>query len=815
MPAVALHQRKRGSKGSNAVPVEPPPTAHNNGLYAWGFDYEGGLGGGYEHFGPGYNFPQGIIGMSHVVQMACGERTIVYLDDKGRIYMNGSNRGGQQGQGTGAQEALEESQPTPQRILGDVPLYLPEVLEDKKGTTFHQPLGPTGPVVPAIAAVAAGNNTAYALTQDGRALAWGNDGFGQTASGWEPEKGENPKLKLESGKWRPQAAPWWVQTGGPAQSETGGHPGGMRLVSGVAGQPSQAYVYDHDVDPLWGSGTRANILSGIRAMAVAHTVAFFLMNDGTVMKCGWLERENLVADFIFVATPDLLWNSLGIKSAIAICAGRRSYGLLLADGTVRIVGVVQEGTSGEGFEETGAHRVVSTPMVAPGVPLSGIVALSQGEYHYKALDSSGRLWTWGSNGNEQNSTGRFLEEGQQMLGPREAPVLRPTQITSLGNNVAAVACGGMERGTGTFGGDTCCALLKDGTLRTAGKNFDPGAPGGADRGQGTGALGDDSYDSSGLPKTPKYNGSVLGNVKLIEAGMAHMVVAQEPGSPVAPSCLATSPESRKCVIDWSNFPGTVGQIPLWRDADTWDVTLQQLGTDPASIPSGKPKGYKTLQANGLPTVTKSDPARPTNNHIFAGVNVVLDADFGHRFEAAVVEHATTEKPAITGGSIQTANGAGERPIAWADPVKSEPGWYVWWQRVEQFKSVGHTTVAGVGAKAGDMAIALTSANGLTVGQWLWIGPGEELVVIASVNSKTGLVGLVAPLTKAHPVGENVIKGEVEDFHRSNLLPGAARAYTIQQEVSAHGLTGKQLTMLVEGSFAGAFRKRVFYVDMLP
>lgn len=802
---LTLHKRTRGhGKGQEGAKEEP--SLHANGLYAWGFDYEAALGIGAEHFGEGFNFPQGVVDLTKVTGMACGERSIIFVKDDGTIWSCGTRRGGTQGQGESTQEADEVSQPKPTRVVGGTVLYPAETYgPDKKGKTFLLPRGPIGPIVPKCVAVASGNLTPYALTEDGRVLAWGSNSFGQVPNGWEPEKGEDPKVKLESGKYRPQSSPWWVQTAGPAQSETGRHPGGMLLTSGVVGEPSQVYSYD----TAWGAGTASNILKDVKAIAAAHLVAYFLKTNGQVFYAGLPIHAG--GERAYLAAPETVWNAYatahGITNVSAICCGRGGYALLLGDGTVRVVSLGTEGVWGNG-EEGGSIStfVVKTPELKAGEPLKNILAIAQGEYHMKALDSTGRLWTWGSNGNIQESTGNFIEEGQQGLGPREAIVLRPTQITTLGTNVAAVAGGGMERGTGTFGGDTCIALMKDGTIRTWGKNYDPDAPGGAVHGQGVGALGDDTFNTSGTPKTPRFNGTPLSSVTLVEAGQAHMVVAQEPGSPAQPTVKARSPKSKELIVEWRNVSGTVGTLPLWRDAEGYSLKVTRMGDNPATG-----KREKSYSANKLPAVTKSDPSLPTNNHIFllnppeAGYTEAPD-----EWEIGITEELTTEILVPTGGSIKTASG-GSLAMAWSNPIKAEPGWYVEWQRTQQYQTGKKTTLSGAG-KAADQALAVATTKGMTAGHWLWVG--EEQVVVLKVDSAT-VVQITAPLAVTHPAGTTVILGELENFHRSDMLPGSARNYTIALEPSIHGLTGEQLTVIVEGAFIGAFRKRVFFANVLP
>jgi alpha-tubulin suppressor-like RCC1 family protein len=642
--------------------VKPPPTILPQGLYSWGFDYEGALGGGYEHYGQGFSFPQGVITVDKVVDIACGERHTIVAKENGAIYMWGTKRIGVQGDGAGTDLAGEESQPTPLQVMGGIPLWKDEFFEDKSKPpkTFElkeseapvAPLmatSPTNILIPCTQ-VAAANITAFARTADGRVLAWGSGAdVGLLANGWHPEHSEFPQRKYEAGKLRPQRAPWWVQTGPPIQAVAPGE---------------------------------TNILKGVKEVAATFFCAYFLKENGEVWYCG---SPTQVEDVIY-AEPEPLWAAEGDLRAVEIDCGHDQYTLRLNNGEVRVVGYCKEGMWGTGVEEEkelkkNVTREVKTPEISPGVPLTGVIQISQGQYNVKALKSDGTLWTWGSNGTYPgNNPTVFNDEPSQGLGApiERPPTKRPVQITSLGNQVKEIRCGGMIRGTGTFGGDVCIALMKDETIRTWGKNNDTDTGPSNFHGQGTGTLGDTTYENKGAP-TPV----ALSNITKVETGQAHMVVVQQPGAPATPTIKATI-AGKVVTVEWEPVAGAAGEMPTWRLPESWDVLIQRQGENPATK-----KSEAVQRKNKLSYATRSQAFTVTTEP-WPGAPKT--------FEISVIENAKGESPAITTpgaipysgdpgigiNAVLLSSSGGKLKVEWANPVKEELGWYVEWQRNEEY-----------------------------------------------------------------------------------------------------------------------------------
>lgn len=573
---------------------------HANGLVGWGRAASGGTGGGYyvDGFFP---FPQGVINLTNIAQVAIGANHTLAKTHLGEVYTMGENAYGEQGFGeAGGQQEI------PTRLLGGLPLYKAETLTDKHGS-FSQPEGPNGPLIGVATAVAAASSFRSILS-GGRVLTCGANSQGQLGNGWTGGS-EAPKSAWETGNWKPQYAPFPVLTGGP--------PGDI-----AAGE--------------------TNVLRNVTMMALAHQCAYYV-SEGKVFYTG-----NVAAlENGYYATHDPLFDGLPI---IAIAGNRHCLGVILSDHTVRIGGINGEGLFGIGVNGgSTAVRSLHTPEreVSPGVfePLREVIALAFGEYHWKALKSDGTVWTDGSNG-YYPASGAFIEEGQQGLGPRTEPVLRPTQIAALGTDVIAIDADGEERGNGEYGGDVTICLHSDKTVSTFGKQYDNGAME-REKGEGVGTLGDGTVENRNTPVKPAVTGIVA-----VATGAIAMIVTQEPGAPATASCKATLSASGVLDVSWLSVPGTP-----WRGPEGWTVHY----TDSTGSHSSGPLSAGTL------------------THAFTGVQP-------GEVTVKIEETATTVEPVPTGpaaGAIQTAT-AKKCPLEWGALVKPEPAIYVEWRRTQTY-----------------------------------------------------------------------------------------------------------------------------------
>jgi alpha-tubulin suppressor-like RCC1 family protein len=142
--------------------------------------------------------------------------------------------------------------------------------------------------------------------------------------------------------------------------------------------------------------------------------------------------------------PGAIKNLSGVKSIKAGCA----HGLgLKTDGTVRAWGDNSYGQLGDATLGIDSNVPVET------YNLDNVKAISAGCNHNLALKENGTVWAWGDNEYGQLGNG-FSGPGQYYNAP--------VKVASLGTGVKAVAAGR----------DFSLALVKDGTVRSWGRNTD-------------------------------------------------------------------------------------------------------------------------------------------------------------------------------------------------------------------------------------------------------------------------------------------------------------------------------------------------------
>jgi hypothetical protein len=181
---------------------------HNNGLLSYGNnDAVNGakLGGGYKT-AAFFDYPQGVINLTKIVQVAVGSGTPLALDDEGRVYSFANGEVGNGGIGDAGVEMFD-----PTQVTGGVPLY-PEAELSTKKEAWTQMRGPVGPKLPTkreyereeatwyVVAVDSSASHSLVLTNDGRSLGWGSNNSGALANGWstgaagDSKRASNEKL---------------------------------------------------------------------------------------------------------------------------------------------------------------------------------------------------------------------------------------------------------------------------------------------------------------------------------------------------------------------------------------------------------------------------------------------------------------------------------------------------------------------------------------------------------------------------------------------------------------------------------------------
>jgi alpha-tubulin suppressor-like RCC1 family protein len=345
-------------------------------------------------------------------------------------------------------------------------------------------------------AIAAGSDHSLALGVDGTVWAWGENEFGQLASskvgsGNRPlqicEQGGAPltqvvsiaagavysmAVKSDGTVWIWGKGPAAVRQ--PASSRTGrngvweGAPvkpmlptkvPGIQDASAVAGGygGSSRFVVLHTDGTL---STLANFrfltpmqvtplpgATGIVAISAGATHFAALRSDGTVWTWGSNDAGQLGNGS--TAPSDQPQQVRGIADVSAVAAGNNVTLVVKKDGTLWGWGKDVHGVLGEGL----AVRSSLSPVRIPGV--KDVVALAipgQGYAngsHFLAVDSGGKLWSWGFNASGQLGQGT---KGVEMLNtPKPVPGL---------DGVSSVAAGVSHS----------MALLSDGTIRSWGKN---------------------------------------------------------------------------------------------------------------------------------------------------------------------------------------------------------------------------------------------------------------------------------------------------------------------------------------------------------
>jgi alpha-tubulin suppressor-like RCC1 family protein len=394
-----------------AAGVEHTVALKKNGtVWAWGDNTYGQLGDGTK---AERSVPVPVTGMGGVIAVAAGREHTVALKSDGTVWAWGANEYGQLGDGTTADKI------TPVQVAG----------------------------LTEVAAVACGYEHTIALKQDGTVWSWGANEQGQLGDGTTshrstpvPVKGLVDVIAVSGGRehtivlkkdgtvrvWGSNrqnqlGSAWATYTSTPVK--VGGLSGGIdAIVSGgyhtiVIKKDGTAWAWGYNKYGQLGDGTRdersAPVLATLRA-AGTH------LADAAAKSSGKKSDASVIA-----------------------CAGGMDHTIaLMSDGTVWTWGINTFGQLGDGTKRN--FRVL--PMQVEGI--SGVVAVSAGNWHSVALKADGTVWAWGDNQSGQ------IGDGSAFLN-RAAPV----QVAGL-SGITHIACG--ETYT--------IALKNDGTVWAWGSN---------------------------------------------------------------------------------------------------------------------------------------------------------------------------------------------------------------------------------------------------------------------------------------------------------------------------------------------------------
>lgn len=723
--------KARGKGGGKAGSPPPPPPDEPpgvGGVSTWGRSTAGTLGGGWagqlgqnEGYRP---WPEPVITIGNITELAVGAGKMLALDENGVMWTWGANNNGEQGFGDPAFEghgigSFAEDQIDPKKIDGGITLYMAKVMgPDKTGKTFNAPEGPLGPtfvdssgtVLIKIAEISSAASERVVRTSDGRSLSWGANAAGQLGNGWW-EGGEDPKAAFEGSPegtgttsigsnkvtgvtgnvkpwevgnsfnapgvkngtvitavagatltidnnataaatvtlkridWKPTYAPWWVQTG-PPQNQVA--PGETNILKNVI---------------LVGAAKAASFWVTENPLGSGNTEVYYA---GTPAGTG----SKVIAPRYAVIDPQ----AVGITKIKKMAATSRSQMYLLEDGTVKVVGLCEEGVWGNGETEgippgggppDSKPRGQATVKINSTTNLTKIISIGKCEYSCGAVKDDGTVWVWGMNGHINPQTGVFDETGQLGLGPREAPALYATQITELGNDNLEIAGGPEIIGSGTLGGDCFIVRKADKTIRTWGKN---NTIGNGNEMESAGNLGDETGENKNRPVKPN-----ISNVLGIAAGPLEMAVIRE-GGPGPRTMEVTSPSSKKVLVKWSKADLT----QPWfhgKDVEKWEVRFRRIEEDPTHLP--KPAQEPMVKSPKLAaSVTSWEGTLPAG---WAGASNLIEAKlFGiYATEEPIPKPAKDTETGVTALAV-----AKKVTITWPAAVKGEPALYVNYRRTE-------------------------------------------------------------------------------------------------------------------------------------
>ena len=326
--AGALGDRK-GVTGSSAVPVQVSGLTGvgtigaggsngyaviNGAAYAWGDNESDELGDGQgANAQQNSDVPVKVVGIPGTVRAVIGgEGGNGYaMTTSGAVYAWGDNTDGQLGNGsTGGQSATPAAVPVPGNVVG----------------------------------IAAGQDTAYALTESGDVYAWGDNTYGQL--------GDDPTMN-------------------PTQSNTPVQVSGLSGVSGIAAGGTTAYAVVSGAVSAWGNNADGQLGDG--------------SDPGT-------------EPYSFTPVSVLL----GGATVTALAGGANDGYALTSTGGVLAWGDDNDGELGNGG--SGGGSVNSTPVAVSG--LSDVTAIAGGSHDGYALTSTGTVEAWGSNFGEALGDGK-------------------------------------------------------------------------------------------------------------------------------------------------------------------------------------------------------------------------------------------------------------------------------------------------------------------------------------------------------------------------------------------------------------------------
>lgn len=178
-------------------------------------------------------------------------------------------------------------------------------------------------------------------------------------------------------------------------------------------------------DPI--STVPIQVLTDVKHADAGTNLSVFVKNDGTVWSVGSNSSGNFGNGAKNVSTSTVPAQMIGINNAVRVSVTQLTTAVLLNDGTVKVAGSNSRGGLGNNSPLT---VEALTPVTVPG--LSEIVDIKGNEGTHIALDRTGNVYGWGSNG--------WLAIGDGGPGgPNDNRVI-PVKIPGLNNIVAISGC---------------------------------------------------------------------------------------------------------------------------------------------------------------------------------------------------------------------------------------------------------------------------------------------------------------------------------------------------------------------------------------
>ena len=231
--------------------------------------------------------------------------------------------------------------------------------------------------------VASGASHSLAVAQDGRVFAWGDDGSGQLGSGRQ--------LFLST-----PAAAVLSEPGNVVGLAAGGYHSLARMRDGSVWSWGGNGSGELGDSTLTGRGLPQKVagLTSVIAIAAGERHSLAADKAGDVWAWGSNEFGRLGQGDVDLDISKLPLKVLQLQNIVDVRAGKEHSLALTGDGKVWSWGANFSGQLGD---STGRTRTLPVQVEFP-LPDVRIVAIEASSNHSFALDSEGRLWSWGDNG---------------------------------------------------------------------------------------------------------------------------------------------------------------------------------------------------------------------------------------------------------------------------------------------------------------------------------------------------------------------------------------------------------------------------------